>query len=274
MASVLRTSPSSYCGRSGVVSEARDAWHPTSRDADKALAKLLRSFGPHRKSIHTEYAFWRLQNDDVWEIRDADRVTVGPGGDAHKSSLLRLDAHGGFPEALHTALQQEHEELAVQIASSSLVDAHFTSSVRDEVLQAVGIDSRFEYSRRRLRDPAFAPAVLKAYGFRCAVCEFALRLHDKPVALDAAHIKWDRARGPSQVRNGLALCALHHRLFDKGAFTLSCDLKVVVAKSASGSGFDRSLGQFDSQLILRPANADDLPDPRFLRWHAHEVFSV
>ena len=242
------------------------------RDADKELAKLLRRFGPHRKSVHTEFPFWRLQNDDVWEIGDADHVTVGPGGDAHKSSLLRLDAHGGFPKAIHTALQ-ENEELAVQIASS-LVDVHFPSTVRDEVLQAVGIESSFEYSRRRLRDPAFGPAVLKAYGFRCAVCEFALRLHGKPVALEAAHIRWHQARGPSQVRNGLALCALHHRLFDKGAFTLSCNLKVRVAKSASGRGFDNSLGQFDSQLILRPANADDLPDPRFLRWHAHEVFSV
>ena len=242
------------------------------READKELAKLLRSFGPHRKSVHTEYPFWRLQNDDVWEIGDSDRITVGPGGDAHKSSLLRLDARGGFPKGIHTALQAD-EELAVQLATS-LVDAHFTSTLRDEVLQAVGIDLGFQYSHRRFRDPAFSPAVLKAYGYRCAVCEFALRLNDKPVALEAAHIKWHRARGPSQIRNGLALCALHHRLFDKGAFTLSCDLTVMVAKSASGSGFDRSLGQFDSEMIGIPGNSDDLPDPRFLRWHAHEVFSV
>ena len=242
------------------------------RDADKELAKLLRSFGPHRKSVHTESPFWRLQNDDVWKIGDSARINVGPGGNAHKSSLLRFDAHGGFPKAIHTALQ-ENEELAVQLAIS-LVDAHFPSTVRDEVLQAVGIDSGFEYSRRRLRDPAFGPAVLKVYGYRCVVCEFALCLNDKPVALEAAHIKWHQARGPSQIRNGLALCALHHRLFDKGAFTLTRNLKVMVAKSASGSGFDRSLGQFDSKLILLPANDNDLPNPRFLRWHAREVFSV
>ena len=176
------------------------------RDADKELAKLLRSFGPHRKAVHTEYPFWRLQNDDVWEIGDSDRVTVGPGGNAHKSSLLRLDAHGGLPKAIHTALQ-ENPELAVQIASS-LVDAHFPSTVRDEVLQAVGIDSGFEHSRRRLRDPAFGPAVLKAYGYRCAVCEFALRLHDKPVALEAAHIRWHQAHG-DQARSGTASHSAH-----------------------------------------------------------------
>ena len=242
------------------------------RDADKALKDLLRSFGPHRKSVHTEYPFWRLQNDKMWEVTDSHRVIVGPGGNAHKSSLLRLNVHGGFPKTIHTALQED-EELLVSVATS-LVDAHFPPTVRDDVLHAVGIDSGFGYSRRRVRDPKFAPAVLKAYDNRCAVCASALRMHERPVALEAAHIKWHQARGPSQIRNGIALCVLHHRLFDKGAFTLSTDLRVAVAKSVVGSGFRRSLGQFDRKLIVVPKSADDYPDPRFLKWHAREVFDV
>ena len=115
--------------------------------------------------------------------------------------------------------------------------------------------------------------MLKAYGYRCAVCEFAVRLNDDPVAVEAAHIKWHEARGPSEVRNGLALCALHHRLFDKGAFTVSFNQRVKVAKSANGIGFDRSLGNYDSKPIVLPENADDWPDPRFLMWHVREVFS-
>ena len=241
-------------------------------EADKELSKLLRSFGPHRRTVHTEFPFWRLQHDGVWKIRDADRVTVGSGGDAHKSSLLRLDTHGGFPQAIHAALR-DNKELAVQLASS-LVDAHFPNTVRDEVLRAVGIESGFEYSRRKVRDRTFGPAVLNAYGYRCAVCEFAVCLDDQPIALEAAHIKWHQAWGPSQVRNGRALCVLHHRLFDKGAFTLSCNFSMIGAKSASGSGFDISLGQFDSKPIFLPSNVDDWPDLRFLRWHAREVFSI
>ena len=45
-------------------------------EADRELTKLLRAFGPHRKSIHTKAPFWRLQGDGVWEVRDADRVIV------------------------------------------------------------------------------------------------------------------------------------------------------------------------------------------------------
>ena len=242
------------------------------READQELAKLIRSFGPHRKTLHTEYPFWRLQNDDVWEIRDANQVKLGPGGDAHRSSLLQQDIHGGFPRAVQTALQT-NEEIAEEIARE-LVESHFPWTLHDEILRATGIDTGSVHSRRRRRDSGFREAVLAAYGHRCAVCDFAVRLNDSPVALDAAHIKWHRARGPDHIRNGIALCALHHRLFDKGAFTLSLYRNVVVSKSASGRGFDESLGRFDSKPITLPAKDDDAPDPRFSKWHAREVFST
>ena len=241
------------------------------READRELIRLLRSFGPHRRTIHTEDPFWRLKNDDVWEIQNEDRVVVGPGGNAHKSSLFRHDIHAGFPESIDAELRAS-EELAEQLARS-LVDAHFPTTLHDEILQAVGIDAGFQQSRRRRRDSSFRDAVLRAYGYRCAVCHFAVRLNDVPIALDAAHIKWHRARGPDEVRNGIALCSLHHRLFDKGAFTLSQDRSVAVAKTASGSGFDESLGRFDSKPISRPSDDGDAPDPRFSKWHEREVFS-
>src|SRR5437588_7846441 len=41
------------------------------------------------------------------------------------------------------------------------------------------------------------------------------------VGLDAAHIRWHQAGGPDREGNGLALCVLHHKLFDLGAFTVS-----------------------------------------------------
>ena len=70
------------------------------READRELTNLLSSFGPHRKVVHTEAPFWRLQNDGVWEIRDANQVIVGPGGNAHKSSLLRQASTLAFRKPL------------------------------------------------------------------------------------------------------------------------------------------------------------------------------
>ena len=55
-----------------------------------------------------------------------------------------------------------------------------------------------------------------------------------PVALEAAHIKWRQAGGPDLEVNGLALCSLHHKLFDRGAFTLSNQLVILVSDDAHG----------------------------------------
>ena len=237
---------------------------------DTALQQLLRQFGPRRKRAHTEDPFWRLQNGDLWEIPNAHSITVGSSGGAHKSSLIQHRAQGGFPKDIFMAFK-ENPKLAIEIAYM-LVEAHFPSTRHDEIMHEVGIDSEFSIFHRRVRDPSFGRTVLEAYSYQCAVCAFAVRLDNEPLALEGAHIKWHRARGPDSVKNGLSLCALHHRLFDRGAFTLLSDRRVVVAKSLSGKGMQHSLGQFDSKTIILPASEDHFPDPKFLSWHQKEVF--
>ena len=101
---------------------------------------------------------------------------------------------------------------------------------------------------------------------------FAVRLNEKPIGLEAAHIKWHGARGPDVVANALSLCALHHRLFDKGAFTLSPSRQIVVTNQATGAGVNEALGQFHATPITLPANPGDAPDPVFAGWHTREVF--
>ena len=122
------------------------------------------------------------------------------------------------------------------MVSTSLVAAYFPVTIHDSILEATPIPAEMsvaseveqgvEYviTRRRRRDPAFRGLRLAACFERCAVCAFGGRLDDKPVALEAAHIKWQEANGPSVVSNWLALCALHHRLFDAGTFTLAPEL--------------------------------------------------
>lgn len=239
-------------------------------DSDRALTKLLRRFGPHRRTIHTEAPFWRLQGDGVWEVRDAEVVTLTSKGDAHKSSLLKHDIHAGFPEPIHAAL---HDDVVfAERIAHALVGAHFPPSIHDEVLEAVGIESGYEQLRRKRRDRGFSEKVLAAYGHRCAVCGFGVRLDDRPIALEAAHIRWHQAHGPDRVQNALSLCALHHRLFDKGAFTLSPHSVVVVARTAGGRGFADALGRFDRKRLAVPTSPSDVPDPQFSAWHAREVF--
>jgi len=57
--------------------------------------------------------------------------------------------------------------------------------------------------------------VIKRYGAKCAVCGLAVK-----ELLDAAHICPKHAGGSDDPRNGLVLCANHHRAFDAGLFAI------------------------------------------------------
>ena len=258
---------------------------------DRELTRLLRRFGPCRKVIHTEFPFWRMRNDDVWEVERPHLVTTTSKEDAHKSSLTTHGIRGGLLEADYDVFGKD-PELAWRIAKL-LVEAHFPGTLHDDIFRATGIEigafdqedleprhvpdqvrepDVFEEYRRRRRDSTFSRAVMDAYDSRCAVCEFAVRVEDIPVALDAAHIKWHRAGGPPEIPNGLALCALHHRLFDYGVFTVLGNLEIRVIRNASGHGFPESLGRFDGKLMQTPARRDHWPASEYLRWHRCQVF--
>ena len=67
------------------------------------------------------------------------------------------------------------------------------------------------HTRQRLHQRAFRERVLRAYQHQCSLCR--LRRDE---LLDAAHIAPDsEPEGVPSVRNGLALCRLHHAAFDK-----------------------------------------------------------
>jgi len=58
--------------------------------------------------------------------------------------------------------------------------------------------------------------VLTAYEYQCAFCGYDGRIGAVPVGLEAAHVRWWAFDGPDDIDNGLCLCSLHHKLFDKG----------------------------------------------------------
>jgi hypothetical protein len=59
----------------------------------------------------------------------------------------------------------------------------------------------------------FGFLVFQRYGEKCAVCDI-----DLPDLLDAAHIIPKGQNGTDDPRNGIVLCAIHHRALDAGLF--------------------------------------------------------
>ena len=245
------------------------------RTVDEKLAALLRDFGPSRKSVHTEYPFWRLQNDGIWLLSKTDLVTRQGHTDAKKSELLKYNVRGGFPENIYTIFQRNPARI-VDVARR-LLESNFPETLHDEIAASVGLDlSRLNLSHEKgtpPRDPEFRKRVLSTYEYRCAVCGFAVCIETTPVCLDAAHIRWHSQGGPDEERNGLALCVLHHKLFDLGAFTLKESLIVEVSQNAYGhSGFDQNLLHYHGSTLRPPVNPTHRPDEEFLGWHRKEVF--
>jgi putative restriction endonuclease len=90
--------------------------------------------------------------------------------------------------------------------------------------------------------------------------------------IDAAHVRWFNFDGPDDLDNGLALCALHHKLFDLGALGLDLSLRVLVsavfnARTSAG----RAVYELHGRL-LTPRPGTITPSADHITWHAREVF--
>jgi putative restriction endonuclease len=59
--------------------------------------------------------------------------------------------------------------------------------------------------------------VLEAWDRQCAFCGYDGQITGTSVAIEAAHVRWFAFDGPDALDNGLALCVLHHKLFDLGS---------------------------------------------------------
>jgi putative restriction endonuclease len=185
-----------------------------------------------------------------------------------KGQLLGHDTRAGFSDDVKAALDSD-PTLTTEIAAG-LLERHFPETIHPDILSAVGLSL---VPSERKRDPQFRRKVLTAYAWRCAVCGFDVRLGQVSIAIDAAHIQWHQAGGPAIETNGLALCTLHHKMFDLGAFTLNSHGSVLVSEEANGSaGLQEALLQFHGKQIRAPQRPEHRPATPFVVWHGREVF--
>lgn len=104
-------------------------------------------------------------------------------------------------------------------------------------------------TKKALRALDFGRRVLTAYGHACAMCNTQLRLIDGAHILPVAH-----EDSTDQTSNGVALCALHHRAYDRGLVTFDASMKVLINASivAQLKADDRAGGLASFQKGLRP----------------------
>jgi putative restriction endonuclease len=140
----------------------------------------------------------------------------------------------------------------------------------EQFLRTADEDARRQYQtaqvRVRLHQRSFRERVLQAYHTQCSLCHLRHR-----ELLDAAHIIPDPdPMGWPVVRNGLALCKLHHAAFDSYLLTITPDylvhIREDILKEDDGPVLQHALKGLEHSHILLPHNPKDWPNREALEW--------
>lgn len=242
------------------------------RDTADRLADLITEFGPTSTTGRAQsaaYPFTRLRSDGVWHLSDEVPMDL-------LTPLREGDVHGRLDSAIEQELRGDPELLARTVRG--IVDAQFPSTIAPDVLAAVGFDpdlvdggASIPLEAARRRSAQWRRAIVEAWDGACAFCGFDGQLGGAPVGLEAAHVRWFNFGRPDELDNGLALCALHHKLFDRGALGLSSELRVIVSSSFRAVGTGRAVYELHGHL-LAPRPGSLLPAGEHVSWHASQVF--
>lgn len=239
-----------------------------SEDRDN-LHSLLERFGPQRAQYRPDMPFWRLQGDGFWQLQNAERCsTFGSSRRPPAGELVEHNVAGGFDKQHYDQLIKSKS--LINSLARQILEAHFTESIQEELADELGFELLL---LRKQRDPLFRQQVLRAYNYECAICGFNMRHDNTSVALEAAYIKWKQYGGPCEIPNGLALCAIHHKAFDKGSIGLDESMRVQISEAVNGSGIvGRLFWDFQGKSISLPQVKAYYPQDEFVEWHRREVF--
>ncbi len=172
---------------------------------------------------------------------------------AYVEHLAALHDTGGVPAEAAILEKISEDPAAVPDAD---IDAAVAPARRVEIVE----------TRRAARDAQFRRKVLRAYENRCAVCGVQLRL------LDAAHVlPVDQPGSTDDTNNGVALCALHHRAYDRALIAFDPTYAIQVNKKQVDELTSLSLAgglrQFQAGLkpsLILPADPRDYPRKAFI----------
>jgi len=244
----------------------------TFASAEPDLKQLMHK---HRmgRNVRVQYPFVYLgTSPELWTVRDSAGHDVAKMPQSRKQSrpFLRDEAIGALSPQFESALRDPQVREAVV---NALLHMEFPETLHEELLQEVGLD-HLVVTRKARRDPKFKHTVLLAYEERCSFCGFSGRLLGSAVGIEAAHVKMRSHRGPDLIENGLALCVMHHRLFDRGALGLDDELRILVSQHMMLREEESPvpIKELAGAPIRKPQSGYKAPARHFVRWHKKNLF--
>ncbi|MET9397464.1 phosphorothioated DNA-binding restriction endonuclease [Kitasatospora sp. NPDC002965] len=268
-------------------------------EAEQPVSRLINDYGPavgrntaaQRAAmpfVHLERSLWTLRDGagrplDAKDVRDSG------------AALRRVDAVGRLRPEVERLLTEDPSALAVAVRL--LLDRHFTPTLEAAICEQADValpeldvadlelpaaggtgdgtagGTAYRITRRRVRAAGFAADVLRAFDHACAICGYDGRLGRAAVGIEAAHVQWHSQGGPDVVDNALALCSLHHALFDFGVLGVTEDRTVRVSPHyRTDSPAGRAVLALGDLPVARPDRPLSARAHDFLGWHDRSVF--
>jgi putative restriction endonuclease len=253
------------------------------QQAEAPVSQLINDFGPPVASAaaarqRAAMPFVHLERE-LWDLRDAAGTEIAPDAPERRAWLLDRGAIGRLRPHVEQILA---DPATLAAAARLLLDLHFTPVLAELICAAVDLDvpaldlagtGQVSRTVRLPRRRGFAEEVLRTYAYQCAMCGFDGALGHYPVAIEAAHVRWHSQQGPDEIANALALCALHHALFDLGVLGITEDRRIrvsslYVARTEAGQAVDALAGK----PLLTPRPHQPTVDIVYVSWHHRQVF--
>lgn len=126
--------------------------------------------------------------------------------------------------------------------------------------------------RTKVRKRIFSSNVRRAYDLTCAFTGLKLINGGGRPEVQAAHVRPVSENGPDTVRNGIALSATAHWMFDRGLVGIDDDYRLIVAEDRLP---DQALSYLNSDGKMKLPNDPTLrPHPAYLRYHRENILKV
>jgi predicted restriction endonuclease len=245
--------------------------------------------GPTQKAICTDMELWGttsylnhaysvFQNSDSYSLKEF--VEFGATlVRQHANSHVNYNIPSTDYIATHlitessTTITNEHSTAhSTELQSKSDMHTERTTTTSKETRDVENepdlteAQSSYTETRRRARDQTFAKEVKETYDHSCAICEARRVAPNGSVEVEAAHIYPKSKGGVDDVRNGVALCKLHHWAFDNGWISITDTYEINVEHAPDLDGY-AEFEPLEGRELNLPEDDALHPHPKFLRGH-------
>ena len=242
------------------------------RQAYFATAKLT-SISPDSKQEGHFYGFVSnyLEFDQAVPFREPETGKFYESGLEKESGKTNI---GAFGRAVRHIGDSEY----VAILKSGFFEPTNTENLIDHKISRASPDELVPTKRplieqvvtRPFRDHRFRNQVKQAYCDTCAFTGLKIINGGGRSEVQAAHIRPVKHNGPDSVRNGIALSATLHWIFDRGLISIDDDYKLLINEKKMPPAIMSMINPDRRALI--PNSTLMAPHEQFMKYHRENIF--